>query len=630
MKNSFFTLVCLLKYSFLKTFSLKPLYNLGNIGLLGLLLVLSSCQKSILQQPGTTGLVDINTVFLNANNALSMLMENYRNTLVLGWGQNGIGFASGCLGSYSGELSIAYSWEGPFGYAATGPSSLAGNNSKSGDAFSVADFASFYPNIRANFIVIENIDRVPNMTIAQKEGVKAEAYGLIAYTYLHMFKNYGGVPIVTHSFLPTDNVAIPRATLQETYDYIVQLCDTSINTLSNVVYTSAQNGRLTAGAVMAIKAQAAIFAARPLFNSTQPYLPNLGSKSNLICFGNADPNRWNDVINYTNDALSWAQASNIDIINTGGVAPNTPNPNAFKDYATATSTPSNSELLLAYHVDETGEAFYYNMSNYWLTSRYDNELTGLLRGQLVNYYKSDGTEQSWPKQGDASPRPASDYFTRFRQMEPRFQADFVGPGLSSANNPSDPNWSDIGWGGVPMFNVVQNFPSGTYGRGCAIQTKFFYNAGNRIWFEYPLIRAAELYLNLAEAYNESGDPSDALINLNKVHNRAGLPAITETDQTKLRIIIQREWAVEFFNESKRFYDGRHWKISNGNGIMYGPQQEFQFSCLQTAGTSLNLPTNLINYWSAVSFNAYWNPKMFLEPFPLTEVNKGVIVQNPGY
>ena len=586
-----------------------------------ILLALSSCQKSILQEPNNTGVVDINTIFSNSNNAQSMLMSNYNSTLVAGWSTNGLGQGHGCLGSFAGELGRGYNWHGAYYYAATGPISTGGGDTKTGDALSVADFVSFYPRIRANFIVIENIDKVPGMPATLKTQIKGEAYGLIAYTYLQMFKNYGGVPIVTHSFQPTDNAAIPRATLQQTYDYIISLCDTAIAALPTTAYASGLNGRLTQGAVMAIKAQAALFAARPLFNSATPYLP-FGQNNNLICFGNADPNRWNDVINYTNDAINWASQNNIYLINTG---------NPLADYGTATSTPSNNEILLAYHVDNTTQSAayfaYYNTSNYWTYARYNNQLIGLLRGYLTNYYKADGTDQSWPKASDPSPRPASDYITRFQQMEPRFLADFVGPGLNAANNPTDINWSAIGWGGA-MYNSTS---SALLGHGCATQTKFYYNAGSRIWFEYPLFRMAELYLNLAEAYNEYGDPTDALINLNLVHNRAGLPSITETDQRKLRAIIQREWAVEFFNESKRYYDARHWKLNLGtSGVMYGAQEEFIFSDSLPSGPSVNIASNLRTYWSSVTFTSYWNPKMYLEPFPITETNKGIIIQNPGY
>ena len=102
-------------------------------------------------------------------------------------------------------------------------------------------------------------------------------------------------------------------------------------------------------------------------------------------------------------------------------------------------------------------------------------------------------------------------------------------------------------------------------KGCAAPTKFYYNAGSRVWFEFPLFRMAEIYLNLAEAYNEYGNPTKALENLNMVHNRAGLPAVTETDRDALREIIHRERAVEFYRENLRYYDVKHWKDENIRG-----------------------------------------------------------------
>ena len=37
-----------------------------------------------------------------------------------------------------------------------------------------------------------------------------------------------------------------------------------------------------------------------------------------------------------------------------------------------------------------------------------------------------------------------------------------------------------------------------------------------------------------------------------------------------------------------------------------------------------------SYWDAVAYESTWNPKMYLEPIPQSEINKGTLVQNPGY
>ena len=113
-----------------------------------------------------------------------------------------------------------------------------------------------------------------------------------------------------------------------------------------------KTGRLTRGAVLAIKARALMFAARPLFNSSKPYLDN-GEHNDLICFGNENVSRWNDVI--TPMRLCSITGSNGYELITGGAGLGQPNPNALKDYGTATSTPSNNEVLLAYKINSTNQ-----------------------------------------------------------------------------------------------------------------------------------------------------------------------------------------------------------------------------------------------------------------------------------
>jgi len=393
-------------------------------------------------------------------------------------------------------------------------------------------------------------------------------------------------------------------------------------------------GRLTKGAVMAMKAKVLMYAARPLFNSATAYL-DFGENNNLICFGTTDNNRWQTAIAANEAVLTWAATNGCKLINTGGAAAGLPNPNALSDYGDATSTPGNPEVILAYKYDEANQwnnyvSYYLNMSPYWTANRYDTDNVGLLSNFLSNYYKANGTNQSWPQVGDAASRPASDWIARVAAMEPRFKADHIGPAFSAANNAGIYNWSIDGWG-RSLGNYGATFPNGNgFGKGCAASTKFYYKAGSRVWFEAPLFRMAEIYLNLAEAYNEMGNASKALENLNKVHNRAGLNAVTETEKVSLRSIIQRENAIEFYNENHRYYDVKHWKLADiGNGIIGGQMREMQFGVV-TSASNKNLASALLTYWDCNAYVAYWNPKMYLEPIPQTEVNKGIILQNPGY
>ena len=131
---------------------------------------------------------------------------------------------------------------------------------------------------------------------------------------------------------------------------------------------------------------------------------------------------------------------------------------------------------------------------------------------------------------------------------------------------------------------------------------------------------------LAEAYNEYGDPANALKYLNIIRGRAGLPLVSETDKAKLREIIVRENAVEFFEENHRYYDLKHWKHPEIDKIIGGDKTEISF--LRT-GTD-NTMAAMVSYWDAKAYTQFWHPKWFLEPFKQDEVNKGIIAQNPGY
>ena len=395
---------------------------------------------------------------------------------------------------------------------------------------------------------------------------------------------------------------------------------------------------MTQGAVLAIKARALMFAARPLFNSATPYLDN-GELNNLICFGNVDKERWKAAIDANEDVLEWASANGVALINTGG----TPNTKAFEDYATATSTPANKEIILAYKNNSSSQDYstyvflYNNCSAYWTWNRFDSGESGLLSNHIKLYYKNDGTEMSWPSLGDAAPRQGSDWLENVASIEQRALADIKFAGHDAMNNPGDTKWTSLGWGRngydgkIGMGDAFPNSVGGSdKGQLSGERTKFYYKAGSRTWFEFPLFRLAETYLNLAEAYNEYGNPEKALENLNKVHNRAGLPSIAEKDQDKLRKIIQREKAIEFFSENHRYFDVKHWKHEDiAKGICGGSMRGFTFN-IKAGATWPYDKSKIDTYWEAEYYQSFWSPSMFLEPFPQTEVNKGTITQNPGY
>ncbi|RFS14146.1 RagB/SusD family nutrient uptake outer membrane protein [Emticicia sp. C21] len=69
-----------------------------------------------------------------------------------------------------------------------------------------------------------------------------------------------------------------------------------------------------------------------------------------------------------------------------------------------------------------------------------------------------------------------------------------------------------------------------------------------------LLRFAEVLLINAEAANELGKPAEAIVNLNRVRQRAGLKALTVGSQTQVREAVWQERHVELALEHDRFFD----------------------------------------------------------------------------
>lgn len=563
----------------------------------------SSCVDEFLAKPMGSDLT-IDSVFATSQKVQSAVATAYSRSLLSGlpgrvtWEGDFMQFRESTISMISGEVNAArQSWQDAYKIERGGMTADDG----SGRPLTEDGFNYNYEAIRHNYLVIENVDNVRDMSESEKEQIKAEMKALIAYRYEEMFKRYGGVPIVTKSLTVADSILIPRATLQETLDHIIKLCDEAAAVLPDH-HPPQWNGRVTRGVALSIKAEALMYAARPLFNSSTPYL-DLGAHNNLISFGNEDISRWQQAADANKAVIDWALGNGYEIIDTD---------RPLDDYGTATSTPSNREVLLAYKNQWSGGPFY---SLWNVHSGYMAERNGMSFKQLSQYYKQDGTDQAW---AGRDPEPYSEYYQKMQEMEARYKASAKAAGIHAWNNPGSEYWGNT------------QMPRGAGWEACGQRTKFWYNAGTRDWFEYPIYRLAEFYLNLAEAYNELGQTDQALQYLNVIRDRAGLPDVTERNQARLREIIQREWAIEFYEEGHRFFDVRHWKLDDiDKGIIGGPKEEFVFQYAEGRSSGYE-PEHFAAYSTQVVYTGYWSPSQYLLPFPAREVSKGYLVQNPGY
>lgn len=600
----------------------------------------NSCDL-FLEMPEVTGSVYLEDVFSNRKDTEGLLWRAYhrglREGLPEGWAIN-----HGTLASLSGEITRGYSWHAGYNLVVNGPTTVLDASGQYQGA--PANFNENWEVIRNCWIIIENIDRCEELSAAMKEYMKGEAYGLIAYRYMGMFQRWGGVPIVRQANQMTDDLLFPRASAQETLDYTLELIKEAEDRLPDSWYDiepgcgDKWEGRLTKGAALAMRARVLTFASRPLFNSAESYPKEFGIPCDsetepFIWLGGYDEQRYRDAINAHLALIKWGEAHGKHLIFTAGEGNRNDFEQAIDDYGRGVSELNGPETILAFKI-ESDQQVYNNMTEGYNWSAYVDAGERSLRGVLTNFVRlyrdKDGGELDWPVVGEDAPRPISDFAANIDNIEARFRVDICVPGKFGRSNDGDARWNEGIWymGSLTSDeNIAASMSRATEGRSIGVPTKFYYKAGARRWLEFPLFRLAENYLHLAEAYNEIGETANALRYLNIIRNRAGLPSVDESDKGRLRELIVREKALEFFEENQRYYDVKHWKHPDiGTKILGGPMTEISF--YTTDG--LNTMDALISYWDAYSYTGYWHPKWFLEPFRQDEVNKGVIAQNPGY
>ena len=128
--------------------------------------------------------------------------------------------------------------------------------------------------MRAAGLFIENVDKVPDMLDGEKAQLAAEAKVIIASRYFDMFRHFGGLPLTDGSFSVSSSYDVPRATVEETVNYMVNLLDEAAAALPwdlSAIGESNWQGRSTKAAALGLKCKVLLFAASPLFTANVPY-----------------------------------------------------------------------------------------------------------------------------------------------------------------------------------------------------------------------------------------------------------------------------------------------------------------------------------------------------------------------
>lgn len=573
-----------------------------------------SCEDYFLKKPMGNDL-DENDIFSSEQQALTAIAQAYMDALCMNiafadWASNSYGLVSGTLAQISGEVNHRkFNWETSYLISRSGMVPT-----ESGQW--IDGYERNFISLRRSFLIHDKIDLVPDMTDAAKGYVKGEMLALAAYRYCRMFIQYGGVPIIDGLVDPGES-RLPRASLQEVLEHIIALCERAYNLLPDS-WDNNFHGRCSKAVPLAIKAQALLYAARPLFNSAEPYMPMENPGENgLICFGDYNPQRWQDAPEAAIAVIDWSEAHGYRIINTGS---------PLDDYGTAVGTPNNAEVILAFKHQNTQSPG--GNGNYYYPRHQSGGANGMSFYQLQQYRTVAGEDVQWPEPTGETEGwiHFSDFQQKVESLEPRYWASAAPAGYAALNNPDDYNWTPAGG-----LTWASNWEGQAQNEACGRRIKFWYKAGNRDWFDFPLYRLAYFYLAAAEAANEAGYPQQALQYLKPVRDRAGLGAypVTEMDKERLRDIIHKEWSVEFYEENHRLFDIKHWKHRDiDNGMIGGSHYVTEFKYANGSwGTD---PDTYEGYKIVEVYRGFWSPSQYLNPFPDSEINKGYLGSAPGY
>lgn len=509
--------------------------------------------------------------------------------------------------------------------------------------------------IRAALLFVENVDRVPDMDDAEKKRLAAEAKVIVASRYFDLFRHFGGLPLIKETYDVQPSYELPRATVEETVKYMVDLLDEAAATpqLPWDLGTDDTNwqGRFTKASAMGLKCKILLFAASPLFNDNVPYCmepPQDAVVNHQVWYGAYKPELWDQCWQACVDFFTELQSKGYYELTQATEATAQGYRNAYnKAYFTREN---NKELLISTHISRFGK---FNSWDEWqyIFVKGDNGTvyTGGLTPTL-EFMEMFPISNGEPFRLNAATNPFytdNDYNRPTR--DPRLYETMLVNGTQFGDHAAE-----LWIGGRDNINDTEK-ETGKYATGFGCY-KFYKEGVNSLkdkYLQWPYLRLAEMYLIYAEALLKSkNDLTGAIEQVNKVRVRVGLGDLAAcnpdknltTDADALLEEILRERACELGLEDVRLFDMRRykredlfrkqlhglkiyrndgggntpWSGTTGNSSAYPKPTQFTYEAFPLVNPSRA-------WWSNFS------PKWYLSAFPPSEVNKKYgLTQNPGW
>lgn len=563
-------------------------------------------------------------------------------------------------------------YQGKFSYS----TKTGGLNSDSGGRVSI------YETVRKCWQIIENIDRVPDMSEDEKSRLRGEAYTIMASRYFDAFRNFGGLCLVKKAYAVGENFEDGRSTAWETALYIDELIQKAIDE-PGFIWNLANSdqaqwsGRLTRASARALRAKLWMFAASPLFNSKEPYMNYTPGKTteftNIehVWFGKEDPTLWNRCLQACEDFFKDNEANgNYYQLIQPVTQDEAGYRMAFRNAYRYRNDENNHEKLFDAHptqwMSSTGVDGVIT-ENGWGWGWRGFAIDGVRQGGAVPtnelmecFGMADGTNFPYADIYGEGKNPQG--IDMFADRDPRLYETMAVPRQSF---PSDVVGDYNGfkyidtWVDGAMANDAGNFGSLADDAHTGYRKfKWFldYSGGKMDdkFIGVSYIRLAEMYLIYAEALAETGNLKGALDQLHVVRSRVGLGRLEDknpglnltTNKDNLINEILRERNCEIGAEcGDRVYDMIRRKRED---LFTKTLHEIKIYRLDASGNRLeggdqrwnpNDPWPKFEYEKTaiqVGARRWWEPggwsnKWYLDPVSRIEIQKGYgLTQNPGW
>ncbi|MDR1682271.1 MAG: RagB/SusD family nutrient uptake outer membrane protein [Candidatus Symbiothrix sp.] len=455
---------------------------------------------------------------------------------------------------------------------------------------------SYYQGIRKANIFLKNAGVVPFPSEEKKKQMLGETCFLRAFYFNEIVKRFGGMPIMDESriIMPGENKNYPRDSYKKCVDFILNDLEKAITNLP-VTLPENEYGRATKGAAMALKARVLLFAASPQWQN------EMGE------------DLW----------LKAAEAAKavIDLTDKGE--------KVYQLYSTGNAADDYEQLFFKRREHGNREIIFYKHAS--PVGYNDNEIKvwspkgGKFGGDGAVCPTQNFVDLFEMANGKLITENASSYNSQnpYANRDPRFYKIVLYNGSTWQGETLDLTYNpDQQKSGANRKNKTDYTRTGYYVRKY-LPEGVKYQTTNTAYHNWIYFRLAEMYLNYAEAMNETFGPDNdngfgltARQAVNIVRSRSGVTSIIANNKEEMQKRIWNERAIELSFEEHRWWDARRWQKATNwfGGSMYE---------MEITKEGNNLTYNKKPFYTRV-YESY----MDLYPIPLDEMRKNPLyVQN---